>query len=109
MDVGNAYPVCTGSLRKASIVLEGLKSVFNSDVTLNSAVYVTHMVTVHGQTYRTGSVLLLKTQYYGECLFGEIIHIIPQADTESFLMFSRILSVEYFEYFYAYVVKQTKD
>lgn len=52
----------------------------------------------------------LKADNKGEPLFGEIIHIIPQTDDMSILMFIRILTVKYFDdHFYAYVVHQTKE
>lgn len=42
-------------------------------------------------------------------MFGEIIHIIPQAGS-SILMFVRILTVKYFdEHFYAYAVQKTNE
>lgn len=63
-----------------------------------------------GQTYSTSCVLPLKVDNNGEPLFGEIIHIIPQADNVSILMFVRILTVKYFdEHLYADAVQQTKE
>ncbi|XP_052003744.1 uncharacterized protein LOC127658461 [Xyrauchen texanus] len=110
MIVTNSYPVTIGSLKKADVVLENLKSAKDFEYTLNCAVYVTHAVSVFGQTYRTGSVMPLKADDKGEPLFGEIIHIIPQTDDMSILMFVRILTVKYFDdHFYAYVVHQTKE
>lgn len=104
-NVGNAYPVNIGSLKKAVIVLEGLKLAL--DFTMDIIIYVTHSLTVNGQTYRTGSVLPLKTQHQGEHLFAEIIHVIPQGET--FLFLIRVLEVQYFDdHFYAYVVQRTK-
>lgn len=109
IDVTNAYLVTISSLKKAEVILENLKSI-HDDYTLNSTVYVAHSVSVFGQTYKTGAVLPLKMDIKGEPLFGEIIHIIPQTDTESVLLFVRIITVKYFdEHFYAYAVKKTKD
>lgn len=69
---------------------------------------MSHTVSVHGHTYRTGSVLPLKIECKGEPVFGEIIHIIQQADNVGF--FVRILKVKYFDdHFYAFVVEQTKE
>ncbi|KAL7397849.1 hypothetical protein ABVT39_000670 [Epinephelus coioides] len=98
------------SLKKADVVLDNLRSTYDDDdLTLNSSVYVAHTVSVLGQTYRTSCVLPLKVDNNGEPLFGEIIHIIPQADV-SILMFVRILTVTYFdEHFYAYAVQKTKE
>ncbi len=63
-----------------------------------------------GQAYRTGSVLALKRDTKGEPLFGEIIHILPQADNIPILMFVRILTVKHFDgHFYAYAVQKTKE
>ncbi|XP_016326358.1 uncharacterized protein LOC107676349 [Sinocyclocheilus anshuiensis] len=51
-----------------------------------------------------------KIDCKGEPVFGEIIHIIPQADNVSVLMFVRILKVKYFDdHFYAFVVEPTKE
>lgn len=108
-NVANAYPVTIGSLKKANVVLDNLRSI-NCNLTLNSTIYVSHTVSVLGQTYRTGSVLTLKTRYKGEPLFGEIIHIIPQIDDVSILMVLRILTMKYFDqHFYAYAIEKTKD
>ena len=52
----------------------------------------------------------LKVDNNGEPSFGEIIHIIPQADNVSILMFVRILTVKFFdEHLYAYAVQKTKE
>lgn len=108
-NVANAYPVTIGSLKKANVVLDNLRSI-NCNLTFNSTIYVSHTVSVLGQTYRTGSVLTLKTKYKGEPLFGEIIHIIPQIDDVSILMVLRILTIKYFDqHFYAYAIEKTKD
>ncbi|KAF0029348.1 hypothetical protein F2P81_018453 [Scophthalmus maximus] len=107
-NVDNAFPVNIGALKKAVVILEGLKSALHTDFTMSSIKYVTHSLTVNGQTYRTGSVLPLKTQHQGKHLFGEIIHVIRQG--EAFLFLIRVLEVKYFdEDFYAYVVQKTKD
>ncbi len=109
MSVTNAYPVTISSLKQSDAVLDNLRST-SDDLTLNSTAYVTHTVSVHGHTYRTGSVLPLKIDCKGEPVFGEIIHIIPQADNVSILMFVRILKVKYFDdHFYVFVVEQTKE
>ena len=92
MSVKNAYPVSISSLKKADIVLYKLRSTYADDLTLNSSVYIAHTVSVLGQAYRTGCVLPLKVDNNGEPSFGEIIHIIPQTDNVSILMFVRILS-----------------
>lgn len=55
-------------------------------------------------------MLPLKIDCEGEPVFGENIHIIPQADNVSILMFVRILKVKYFDdHFYAFVVERTKE
>ncbi len=66
-------------------------------------------MSVFGRAYRTGSVLALKRDTKGEPLFGEIIHILPQADNIPILMFVRILTVKHFGHFYAYAVQKTKE
>ena len=60
-NVGNAYPVT-----------EGLNSGLLKDFTMSSITYVTHLQAIRCQTYRTGSVLPLKTQHHGSMAVSTI-------------------------------------
>lgn len=107
-NVTNTYPINVGSLKKANVVLDYLKLLVD-DITLSSTIYVSHSVGVLGHTYRTGSVLPLRNDYRGELLFGEIVHIIPQA-SETILMLVRVLIVKHFDdHFFAYIVQRSKE
>lgn len=110
IDVTNAFLVSVGSLKKADFLLDNLRLTLETDLSVTSTIFVSHSVDVYGQTYRTGSILPLRTDHREEPLFGEVIHILPQAVNESILMFVRILKVKYFDdHFYAYAVQRTKE
>lgn len=106
-DVNNAIPVLVGALQVPPSILDEMKEIIKKEFTMTSTIYVTHLIKHNGQEYRTGCVLSMKAQSHGECLFGEVLHLIPNEHT--FLMVVTLLDVLYFDYhFYAYVVKVSK-
>lgn len=102
MCVTNKYPVDIGSLQKADAVLDNLRSTYD-DVTLNSTIYVDHTISVLGQTYRTGSVLVLNVDNRGEIVFGKFLHIIHSDVCKKFLQQSTLINI-----FILYAVQQPK-
>lgn len=105
----NAYPISVGSLEKADVILDTLRLTSGRDLSLTRTIFVSHSVDVFGQTYRTGSILPLRKDYRGDPLFGEVLHIFPQIENESILMFVEILNVKFFdEHFYAYSVQRSE-
>ncbi|KAI7806187.1 hypothetical protein IRJ41_001778 [Triplophysa rosa] len=79
-------------------------------ITYTSSIHVSNNINFLGTTYRTGCILPLKTDERGEPLFGEVIHIIPQIESECAFMFLRVLRVKYFdEHFFSFNVTKTKE
>ncbi len=110
IDVTNAYLVSVGSLNKADDLLAKLRLTLETNLSLTSTLFVSHSVDAYGQTYRSGSILPLKSDNRQQPLFGEVIHILPQAGNELILFFVRILKVKYFDqHFYAFAVEKSKD
>lgn len=88
--VSNAFPVMVGSLEISDLVIENLKAL-RCDISTCSTIHVAHSVCWLDQTYKTGCVLALNCDLRGECLFGEIVHMVPNCEKEEVLIFIRIL------------------
>lgn len=109
MTVTNAFPVMVGSLEKSDLFSENLKAL-GYDIGTCSTIHVAHSVCVFGQTYRTGCVLALNCDLRGECLFGEIVHMVPNCEKEEVLICLTVLTVKYFDdHLYSYVVEPNDE
>lgn len=110
MTVSNSFAVMVGSLKKCDLLIQNLNAL-GHDVSTCSIIHVAHSVFYFGHTYRTGSVLVLKNyDLRGECLFGEIVHIVLNSEKEEVLCFLRILTVVYFDYhLFSYVVQRSNE
>ena len=66
------------------------------------------IVSVCGQTYRTGTVVITEKKY-DDPVFGEIVHVFPHADKVTLLPFVNVVHVDFFDdHYYAFSVEKSK-
>lgn len=87
--------------------MDKLRSTLELD--FSETMCVSHNVSMWGQTYRIGTVVLTKDKH-DEVVFEETVHLFPQADKGRLVAFVKIVHVDFFDdHFYAVSVEQTED
>lgn len=105
MCVTNAFPVILRSLDNGEQLIDHLRSTLNED--FSEMMCVSHMVTLYGQTYRTGTVVVMSADT-DEPALGEIV--LPQVDKSTALAFVRVVNVNFFDdHMYAYAVERVDE
>lgn len=108
MCVPNAFPVILRSLDKGEQLIDNLRSTLEGDIA--ETMCVSHTVTLCGQTYRTGTVVMTTADTKDEPVFGEIVHLLPQVEKGTALAFVRVVNVNCFDdHFYAYAVERADE
>lgn len=107
MCVPNAFPVILRSLPKGEQLIDNLRLMLDCD--FSESMCVSHSVSMWGQTYRTGTVVVTEMKY-DDPVVGEIVHLFPQVDKGTLLAFVNVVHVDFFDdHFHAFSVEKSEE